>query len=218
MVHENDYQIRRKEKHKPAERRFHPVGDLCLNISQIPLSFPNSDQLCRKLPNKNLQTDKIASRTSSQLRRSQPHSRPYFPAERLSLYEARVYWKLPDAPWQFALLLELKLEGNHFLSYNSEQLCSLNTDIWLAAALLTYLFQTISVLGRSIITEKSRNAHRLFALIWLTKHRFLMNYGCLWRGQRGKKCKTQGQLRPPPLQGAEGVEHTAQDGDTELPS
>lgn len=80
-----------------------------------------------------------------------------------------------------------KLEGNHFLSYKSEQLYSLNVDIWLATALLTYVFQTRSVLGRSIITEKSRNAHRLFALIWLTRHRFLMNNEYLWKRQRGEK-------------------------------
>lgn len=114
-----------------------------------------------------------------------------------------------------------KLEGNNFLSYKSEQLYSLNVNIWLTTALLTYVFQTRSVLGRSIITEKSRNAHQLFALIWLTRHRFLMSYERLWKRQGGEKHKTPGQLRPPPTDYTEqrdGAEHFAQDGDTELPS
>lgn len=48
-----------------------------------------------------------------------------------------------------------------------------------------------------------------------------MNYGCLWRGQGGEKCKNLGELRHwslYQLQGPEEEEYFAQDGDTELPS
>lgn len=59
-------------------------------------------------------------------------------------------------------------------------------DFWLADAPLTYVFQMLSVLGRSIITEKSRNTHWLFALIWLTRHRFLLTMD-IFGGNSGEK-------------------------------
>lgn len=37
-------------------------------------------------------------------------------------------------------------------------------------------FNEISVSGRSILIEKYSNIHPLFALIWLIKHRHLLNY------------------------------------------
>lgn len=83
---------RRKKKANQPRGDSHPVDEQHSGQGGTPspknrepqtsLSFPNSDWLCRKLPNKNLETDKIASRKSAcQFGRFQSHSTPNLQAE-----------------------------------------------------------------------------------------------------------------------------------------
>lgn len=90
--------------------------------------------------------------------------------------------------------------ANHFLFYNSQQLYSLNTDIWLAAASFLTFSKRYQFWEDQLFTEKSRNAHRLFALIWLTRRRVLRNYGWPWREEERRKMQDPGTGNLQPLQ------------------